>query len=70
MIAANLRERNYCHEHAKRIPVQYRFAVVKRTGPLIQRTDPALGIVGTGYVFRLRVDLIDADIEDKMTIPT
>lgn len=30
---------------SKRIPVTDRFAVVRRTGELIQRTDPVLGVV-------------------------
>ena len=34
---------------SKRIPVQDRFAVVRRTGDLIQKTDPVLGIVSDEY---------------------
>ena len=34
---------------SKRIPVTDRFAVVRRTGDLIQRTDPVLGVVSNEY---------------------
>ena len=34
---------------SKRIPVPDRFAVVRRTGDLIQRTDPVLGVVSNEY---------------------
>jgi phage/plasmid-like protein (TIGR03299 family) len=34
---------------SKRIPVTDRFAVVRRTGDLIQRTDPVLGVVSHEY---------------------
>ena len=34
---------------SKRIPVPDRFAVVRRTGGLIQRTDPVLGVVSNEY---------------------
>lgn len=34
---------------SKRIPVPDRFAVVKRTGDLIQKTDPVLGVVSDEY---------------------
>ena len=34
---------------SKRVPVPDRFAVVRRTGDLIQRTDPVLGVVSNEY---------------------
>jgi len=34
---------------SKRIPVADRFAVVRRTGDLIQHTDPVLGVVSHEY---------------------
>src|ERR1035438_4500249 len=34
---------------SKRIPVVDRFAVVRRTGDLIQRSDPVLGVVSQEY---------------------
>src|ERR1035437_3760574 len=34
---------------SKRLPVPDRFAVVRRTGDLIQRTDPVLGVVSNEY---------------------
>jgi len=34
---------------SKRIPVPDKFAVVRKTGNLIQRTDPVLGVVGKDY---------------------
>ena len=34
---------------SKRIPVPDRFAVVRKSGPIIQRTDPVLGVVGKEY---------------------